>query len=52
MSWKRERMRERLTYPDVKDRLFNYIDTPKRQGHHLAWCGESGFEPITIGAVA
>jgi hypothetical protein len=47
----RKGMRGRLTYFDANDRLVVIVDTPKRKGHYLAWCGERGFEPIGIGVV-
>jgi hypothetical protein len=32
--------------------LLDYIDTPKLRELYLAWYGESGCEPIAIGAAA
>jgi quercetin dioxygenase-like cupin family protein len=43
---------ERLTCPRANDDLLDYSDTPKLREFYLAWCGENGFEPITIGAAA
>jgi hypothetical protein len=36
----------------ANDELLDYIDAPEPRELYLAWCGESGFEPIAIGAAA
>jgi hypothetical protein len=45
-------MSGRLTCPRANDDLLDHINTPKLREFYLAWCGENGFEPITIGAAA